>query len=568
MSSSAAADPALSPRFLAGPRDQLRLTWRSAAIIVLYGTSLLLVNLGGNRVLTFHEVVFCQPAREMLATGDFVVPRIGGVPFLDKGPMTAWLIAGVMAVLGPSEWAVRLPGVASANLTALLIAALTARWFGNRAGLIAGLMQFTTYYMLQLARLAECDTHLVASVCAAMVSFAWANVDSPLGRSRARWTSWTFYLATGVAFLIKGPLGPVFIFSGCLLYLLVSQDLRSMRFFFNPVGLAIFALLVIPYPLLLYVAHPPSADSWLLHNVGRFRGELGQRNPWYYTYQVPLILLPWFPLVVLKLIHAVRHGLFNEPLWRLLACWVVPGLALLCVSSFKSKHYPAPLMPALTIAAAVGMLDYFQTRYRRQKLYHGWLTVGVVLAVAAGMAAVWQVRPAATLAISALIGVFGVAMLIMIELERRRLLNAHLAALLATAWIISAGVFTLVMRHHDTYRDQAELARRINASVPAGETLTMLQLPESQITYYLDTPLVRLDTPDQFMPHLPRSEPARRYVLAPEHAAGLLTRIGEVQVFDRCASIIRWMQPQERLTLFVVDTSPDKIANLDNPPRR
>ena len=81
-------------------------------ILVLFGASLLLIGLGSSRVLTYHEVVFAEPAKEMLASGDFVVPRIGGVPFTDKPPATAWTIAAAMTLFrSQSEWVVRLPSV-------------------------------------------------------------------------------------------------------------------------------------------------------------------------------------------------------------------------------------------------------------------------------------------------------------------------------------------------------------------------------------------------------------------------------------------------------------------------
>ena len=551
----------LPSRLLAGSPDQLKLRWQSSAIIVLYGASLLLVNLGGNRVLTYHEVVFCEPAREMLATGDWLIPRIGGVPFLDKPPLTAWLIAGAMSLFGQSELAVRLPGVVTACFTAWMIGALAARWFGNRVGLIAGLMQTSMYYVLQLARLAECDTHLFTAVCGAMCSFAVANVDSPQGRSTARWPAWAFYLATGLAFMIKGPLGPVFILSACLLFLLVNQDLRGLRFFFNPIGLLILIACVAPYPLLAYAKHPPIWDAFLTHNFGRFRGELRGHKPLlYYFYQVPLVLLPWFPFAVYAVFRGLRQGWFVEPLWRFLVCWLTPGMLVLSASSFKSKHYTAPLMPALTIAAALGLLDYLHGRYRKQKLYHGWWAAAIVGGCSLGAAAVLRFRPDGTAAICGLIGLLCTGLLTMVVLERRRWLSAHLAAAFATCWLMVAGTFAFVMPHHDTYRDQTVLAGRINQVLASGETLYMVQLPDNQISYYLETPLTRIDEPVAFTRTLPLDKPGRFYVLGPEHLTGVLAAVGEVRVVDRCDSLIGWMRPEQRLTLMELTSVPEKTA--------
>jgi 4-amino-4-deoxy-L-arabinose transferase-like glycosyltransferase len=544
---------------LSGPSDALRLEWRSAAIIVLFGLSMLLVNLGGNRVLSYHEVSFCQPAREMLRTGDWIVPRIADVPFLDKGPLTAWMLAATMTVLGDNEWALRLPGMLSGILTAWMIAALAARWFGNRVGLVAGLMQLTVYYTLQLSRLAECDTHLIAAVTGAMCSFALANVDSPRGRSTARWLPWTFYLGVGAAFLLKGPIGPVFILSGCVLFLLVNQDLKRLRFFFDPVGLLILALLIIPHPLLVYRKYPPALQMWVLHNFGRFQGNLGERPPLYYLYQVPLILLPWFPLALVKVVRGVRQGLYVEPIWRFLACWIIPGMTLLCLSSFKSKHYPAPLMPAVTVAAALGLIELLQSRYRKPQR-HLWMAVATVIGCAIAVGVVLKLEPRGAAGIAVLIALLGCGLLATIEMERRRQFNYHLAAVFGTVWLIVACVFAWIMPEHNTYRHQTELASRINQTVPAGETVYLVQLPESQITWYLDRTLVRRDRPEDFTTKLPHDRPGRFYIVAPEHFGETLASAGEVTVLDRCASIIHWMKPQDRLTCFRFESSPSKVA--------
>src|SRR6478609_8151996 len=92
--------------------ETYRLSARKLILIAAFGLSMLAINLGSVRVLTFHETVFAQPAKEMLATGNWVLPRIAGQPFLDRTPLTAWTIAASMTIFGSdAEWVVRLPAV-------------------------------------------------------------------------------------------------------------------------------------------------------------------------------------------------------------------------------------------------------------------------------------------------------------------------------------------------------------------------------------------------------------------------------------------------------------------------
>ena len=65
------------------------------------------------------EPRFAEASREMLAGGDWVVPRLNGGHRFDKPPLIYWMQAACMRWLGRSEAAVRLPSVACATLAAL-----------------------------------------------------------------------------------------------------------------------------------------------------------------------------------------------------------------------------------------------------------------------------------------------------------------------------------------------------------------------------------------------------------------------------------------------------------------
>jgi len=56
------------------------------------------------------ESRYAEIARKMLETGNWLVPQVDyGVPFWGKPPLSIWLSAAAMAVLGVNEFAARLP---------------------------------------------------------------------------------------------------------------------------------------------------------------------------------------------------------------------------------------------------------------------------------------------------------------------------------------------------------------------------------------------------------------------------------------------------------------------------
>jgi 4-amino-4-deoxy-L-arabinose transferase-like glycosyltransferase len=58
-----------------------------ALTILVYG-----FNLGGARALTYHELYVACGAKQMAANGDLVLPRIGDRLWLEKPPLSHWLV--------------------------------------------------------------------------------------------------------------------------------------------------------------------------------------------------------------------------------------------------------------------------------------------------------------------------------------------------------------------------------------------------------------------------------------------------------------------------------------------
>lgn len=472
------------------------LSWRSIAIVLLYGGTLLSVNLGGlGRALTYHEVLFAQPAREMLSSGDWVVPRILGVPDTHKPPLTSWILAGTISILGESDWAVRVPSVLAALMTAVWLAALAARWFGDLQGCVTGLIHVTMYYVLQFGRLAESDVFLVLWVALAMGVFMLGNLDCPYGRRAERGLPLLFYFACGLAFMTKGLIGLAFIGLGCGLYALWQRERDIWRFLFDPVGLLLFLVCLSAWPVAAYLVHPGYLDDQITHHLGRFQGRLGTDEPIYcYFYAIPRCALPWTPLALRGIVVGWRHGWLRGPLGRFTLCWVVPGVAILTASAWRHYHYVAPLMPPVAWLAAVGLVDVLN----RIRVMPGRVAAGasILTCVAWSLAMVFvsdadQLRGRGP--ILAVLTVAGVGTCALIGWVWRRPLHVQLSGLLGLVWLLVAGTFAWVIPHYDVYSQQMAFARRVDALTPADAPVYMVDLWEDQLAWYLRQPLVRVD---------------------------------------------------------------------------
>jgi 4-amino-4-deoxy-L-arabinose transferase-like glycosyltransferase len=481
------SEPALRERFPLG--------FRALAVMILFGGSLLLGLAASGKAFNYHEARYAQGAREMLESGRWLVPTIGKRARLQKPPIVYWSMAAAMATFGSeSEWPARLPSVVASLAVAVLVADLGARQFGRTLGLVAGFAQLSSVYVLVSGQLADPDMLLAAAVTLGIWSFARFLLADRSDRTR-RFAVF-FWSVAGIAFLVKGPIGPVLFVPAALLFSVMARRRDATRFFFDPVALACFALLVVPWPLAAYLSHPGILGAWGEENVARFRGELGRSSPLFYLYTAPWMALPWTPLAVTGAV-ALWKERPRDPIFSLLLAWLCVDFVILSVSAGKHDRYLVPVLPPLALFAARGLLD------------------------AAPRVAPWA-RPATAF-----------------------------AAVLALEWMVAIVIQRVVALRFDAYGPHRALAQRANGEIPSGARFLVVAVPNNvrtQLLYYLRHPADIVDEPQGAAKALPKGSDA--WLLAPASAREALGRLGSLEMIDRSERLLGHQQEADRLTLF------------------
>src|SRR5512142_726921 len=124
----------------------------AAAVAVLY-----LALLPTAPLMEPDEGRYAEIPREMLATGDFVTPRLNGALYFEKPPLYYWAVAASEKVLGHREVAARVPNkIASAAMVLLAYFFARKRW-GERVALLSALLLSTSALVFALARISIID---------------------------------------------------------------------------------------------------------------------------------------------------------------------------------------------------------------------------------------------------------------------------------------------------------------------------------------------------------------------------------------------------------------------------
>jgi 4-amino-4-deoxy-L-arabinose transferase-like glycosyltransferase len=339
-------------------------------------------NLSGYALLDPDEGRNAEVAREMVETGDYVLPHLNGLPYLDKPTLYFAVGALSMKVLGPTVFAARLPSLLFSVATIVLVGWFSRRLFGRGAGITAAIATAAAPFTLAYARIVIFDSALTFFVVLALVSFYLA-IDERIGGGRAdrqadggdgegtalppyhptagdgRGEGWTAlaWVAIGFGVLTKGPIA-------IALPLLVAVPFaircRAWRSVADPIALLLFGAVIAPWVIAVSLRIPDFLEYALItETAGRFStSELGRTAPiWYFLAIFPAATLPWS----VALAGAGRSifrwqgndGRLDRRVFYLLL-WIVLPLLFFTLSQSKRPQYVLPMIPAvaLLIAAA------------------------------------------------------------------------------------------------------------------------------------------------------------------------------------------------------------------------
>lgn len=353
------------------------------ALLVSASVVLLFFDLGGRTLSTNDEARFPLLARDILAHGDWLLPRLDGSLYLNKPPLHAWLIALASWPTGlVSEWSAVLPSLIGAVGVAVATAWIGSRLFGAHVGLAAGLIVVTTHGVFTLARVPMPDVSLSAALTAAMAAFVAAEFD---GRRAALVA---FYGLVGVAFWTKGPAGllPVAV---VIPYAVAAHGWSGFRRLASVPGFLLLALLILPWWWLSAASGGEKflrdvvMRDWLLWYLPTAaKGWRALTEP---VGQVLAILLPWSPLLPLAVWSGIRAAdRERSRRLRFVLVWMGVVFVLVAISWQQRMRYYLPLCPPVALLVAAWFADL---RLRRPMAAFACVWVSV----AAGLG-IWEIH--------------------------------------------------------------------------------------------------------------------------------------------------------------------------------
>jgi len=339
--------------------------------LVVIGLFILIyiVPLGMRPVALPDETRYAEIPREMLVSGDWVVPHFDGLRYFEKPVMGYWFNAAAMFLFGQNAFAMRLPSALATGMSALLLFLLVRKFGGGYlAGISTAAVFLTSMEVFGIGCFNVLDSIFSLFLAGAMVSFFFAHREKRAGKKIGFLV--VFGVFCGLAFLTKGFLAfaiPVVTIVPFMIWERRWQEL--FRICWIPLLAAL--LVALPWSVIIHEREP---DFWhyffWVEHIKRFMSDHPQHpEPFYYF--IPLLFLGGLPWTVFlpAAFSGLKETALKDSFLRFAFCWLLFPFLFLSASRGKLGTYILPCFQPLVILITAGLLHYLKKETK-------WVTIG------------------------------------------------------------------------------------------------------------------------------------------------------------------------------------------------
>jgi 4-amino-4-deoxy-L-arabinose transferase-like glycosyltransferase len=410
----------------------------------------------------------------------WLIPTVGGDPWLERPPAPMWFICGVYALAGTaqSDAVARFAAVLVAVPIVLLVAGIGSRLYGRGAGFAAGAIYATMHEVYSYSANPEADIFLALIVTAVIAVFVRLEFgprgEEPTGFfARRPLQVALFFALLGATNLAKGVIfGTAMAAIPVAGYLLWNRSRPQLQRYVWFWGLLLAAAVALAWPAAVIGRHPDILQLWKEHYFGRLNHGYLREPWWYYAVHVPFVILPWTVPALIGLWLTRREAFAGPGPARLLWCWAILPPAVFSLADGKHHHYLLQCIAPWAILSVAGAKAIWE--FHRQRV-PAWLRDPLIPTAACGVCAVVALiavghrlpggRPVA-LAVGAAVPLAAFAVSRALSSPRAGIALGGVVALVAACYAAWTPYQAMYL---EEYRDDAAFLREAERIIPAEE---------------------------------------------------------------------------------------------------
>ncbi|MBI3481201.1 MAG: glycosyltransferase family 39 protein [Nitrosomonadales bacterium] len=322
--------------------------WLVIAVAVIW-----FANLEYRKLIKPDEGRYAEIPREMVASGDWVTPRLNDLKYFEKPPLQYWATATAYTVFGEHQWTSRLWAALTGFAGILLVWFAGLRLFGREAAGYAAMLLGSSMLYALMAHINTLDMGVTFFMTLGIAGLLLGQAEIDTKKQR----NWMLLAWAGLALAVlsKGLMGIILPGAALFLYMVLQRDISVLKRMHWLSGLAVFLMITAPWFYLVMKANPEFFQFFFIHeHFERFATKVHDRyQPWYFFIPILLLgMLPWTVLMFDTLLCSWKRGarvagVFSPT--RFLLIWAVFIYLFFSLSSSKLPSYLLPMFPALAL---------------------------------------------------------------------------------------------------------------------------------------------------------------------------------------------------------------------------
>lgn len=345
--------------------------------LMLWCISIWLIACAGIRYFSLpDEGRYGDISRAMLQSGDWLVPRLNGLPFMHKPPLLHWISSVLMEIFGVHVWVLRLVPTLAGIVMLVGLFWFLKKHCNERIAQLSVVILATSLLFFGSSQYVNHDLLLACWISITILCFA----DFTLSGEKS--VLWMGYVACALGFLTKGLIGILIPGMVILLWVLASKQWKKIPSLLNPIGLIIFCVIALPWVYLMHLKYPAFLQYFFIdQQFSRFSSDqFNNKLPWpFYLLCLLISFLPWFFVSQFKFSKQDFSQSLGPSILTLMLIWFVSVTTFFSIPPSKLAGYILPAKPPLAVFIAI-MVDRVLTSNKINR-FQTWATPVLVLVV-------------------------------------------------------------------------------------------------------------------------------------------------------------------------------------------
>lgn len=411
-------------------------------------------------------------SRYMLESGDWLIPRLNGLPFMHKPPLLHWLSTALMEVFGVHTWVLRLVPTLAGSMMLISLFVFLKKHVSEQIAQLSIIILATSLLFYGSSEYINHDLLVASWMTVCILSFA----DFTLSGKKS--VLFLAYFAAAAGFLSKGLIGVLIPGMVLLPWLLYTQQWRKIPALLNPFAILFFLALTAPWVYLVQLKYPQFLHYFFIdQQFSRFSStEFNNKQPWFFYYLILFVsFLPWFFVSRFQFPKRIFQASLSPSLLALCLWWLISVSIFFSIPPSKLAGYILPAVAPIAILLAVAVRSALENPDKNKLQIWGTAVFIFVLGLAITLAphliknahAFYQAHTIQIYSLGAMLCIIPFSLMLLCKHKKIDYLTAIFLSLILFCTSISAAARVLDTKNN---ADQVDFAKSMN--------------PKSEVVFY------------------------------------------------------------------------------------